>query len=141
VKPLWSTTFQFQILKMNNQESIKIVNKIEDLLSELKKQLEIPIDKNVVLSKITREKDKKQRDYLGGPARQINGLIADGFFDNYKTVNELWKEFKKKALNYNKSVIAVSLMRAVKKKLLIRDGEGNIKNPWKYKINKILQAL
>lgn len=111
---------------MNNQG---IVQEIEDLLSQLKKQLN---DSTENKFSPTKTKKKAKSKSMEGPASQIGGLITGGFFNTPKTSIDLWKEFKKRALNYDKDVIAVALMRAVKKGLLKRDGEGNTKNPWKY---------
>ncbi|KKR76874.1 MAG: hypothetical protein UU21_C0002G0005 [Candidatus Levybacteria bacterium GW2011_GWA2_40_8] len=115
---------------MNKDKIIKIVEKIESLLSELKSEIDsgqknakkIRVDASVKFN-------KKRKT---GPAVSIQNLVSSGFFNSPKTLTELLGEFRKLALNFDKRTVSTELARSVRKQMLIREGAGGSKNPWKY---------
>lgn len=84
------------------------------------------------LAKQTQSKPLKP----SGLADNIRNLVASDSFKTYKSPLEVSKELKKKAINYNTSAVSVALMRLTRSGLLIRDGAGTTKDPWRYKENK-----
>lgn len=111
------------------EQIIEIISKIEKLASELRAL----VHKDIATVSLRGEKSIKHEKRNIGTSDLIKRLIDSRFFSSSKSVIEVSNECKKRAIPHNKDVIAMALMRLVRKGLLIRDGEGTIKSPWKYK--------
>lgn len=64
----------------------------------------------------------------------IIGLYNDGFFDDWKTDNDVIKKLRAQVLTPKRASVSNVLRRLAnpKKGLLERQGDGTKKNPWKY---------
>lgn len=67
-----------------------------------------------------------------GSTEPVEALIAARFFQAPKTDLDVIAALKKKALNFQRSDIAVTLMRFVRKGTLQREGDGTKGSPWQY---------
>lgn len=65
----------------------------------------------------------------------IIGLYNDGFFDDWKTDNDVIKKLRVQVLTPKRASVSNVLRRLAnpKKGLLERQGDGTKKNPWKYR--------
>lgn len=65
----------------------------------------------------------------------ITGLYNDGFFDDWKTDNDVIKKLRAQVLTPKRASVSNVLRRfaSPKKGLLERQGDGTKKNPWKYR--------
>lgn len=117
---------------MDKEKVLKTIGQVETLLAELK-------DEVGVLDKAVSPKGQKKaprKSYQGkkpGSTKPIEDLIDSGFFDSLKTDVQATAALKKKAQFFERSDIAVTLMRFVKKNVLEREGNGTKNDPWKYK--------
>ncbi|MFH0772936.1 MAG: hypothetical protein V1922_01345 [bacterium] len=113
-------------------ESIKKdIAHIEQLLSNIKKSLDINNDDEKVYIAGNTNKNRKKPV---GVKENILDYINKGFFDQPKTSQDIMMEFKKRALTgYTPSAISMALMLLVRTGTLERNGEGKSKSPWSYK--------
>lgn len=118
---------------MNTDRINEIFGQIELLLKELQ-EVYVGADKQQAGNSKTNPIAKAHKSKKGiGPAKPILELVAQGFFNTHKIATEVQAELRKRALNIDKDVISVALMRLVRKGGLEREGIGTLKNPWKYK--------
>lgn len=83
--------------------------------------------------KIKRAKTRRAKDTdLNTP---IMGLYSDGFFDDWKTDNDVIKKLRAQVLTPRRASVSNVLRRLTspKKGLLERQGDGTKKTPWKYR--------
>lgn len=117
---------------MNKDKIKKTIETIESLLQELKLDLNVSDNNDDAFISAAKKSGsgKKRKE---GPAKWIEDLISSGFFDTHKTLADILEEFRKRALKGEMPTVSKELTRAVRKTLLIRDGKGVSKDPWKYK--------
>jgi hypothetical protein len=120
---------------MNKEKIKKTIETIESLLQELKLDLNVSDNNDAFISLAKKSGSRRKRKE--GPAKWIGDLISSGFFDTYKTLADVLEEFRKRALKGEMPTVSKELTRAVRKTLLIRDGKGVNRNPWKYKRGKV----
>lgn len=117
---------------MNKNKINEIFGQIETLLKQLREAYEVKNKKTLVPEINIATKTHKSKKGIG-PAKALSELLVQGFFNIYKTPAEACKELTKRALNVDKDVMSLALMRLVRRGKMERDGAGTIKDPWKYK--------
>ena len=115
--------------KMNEKNLVEKVRLIKDLADSIIREHEGHASNIKVASRVGFEKSKKKTDVTGS----IKGLLGQDFFNQGKTDTDVIQRLKKQALNVKRGSISVALMRLVRQGLLIREGDGKKKNPWRYK--------
>lgn len=112
-----------------NQEGIneQILKRIERL-----EKVVFGVGKNKNKKKVAQ---RAKRTDLKTP---VTALCNSGFFDSEKTDNDVIKKIREQVLSSTPKRASVSnvLRGLVKRGLLERTGEGNRKNPWKYRKKK-----
>lgn len=94
--------------------SKKIIEQIESLLEELKKEVGIPVNHAKEGKKITAE------DKFSGLTGEVFNLVSEGFFDNAKSLSEIQKKLKDEGINKPTTALMRPVLMLITKKILGR---------------------
>jgi len=113
---------------MNNKILLEKMKQIQSLTEFVIVSCE---NKPVKLINKSLAKPRKQHPV----SKLIRELIDRGFFRLGKTDTEVVKTLKQQALHVRRGSVATALMRLVRNCSLVREGDGQKNNPWKYRVN------
>lgn len=118
---------------MSDIQLQKIIEQLADHEKRIRvlegNEIKNPIEKN--LANGGKKRPRAKGIDLGSP---IMSLYNDGFFDDWKTDNDVIKKLRAQVLTPKRASVSNVLRRLAspKKGLLERQGDGTKKNPWKY---------
>lgn len=96
-------------------KSKKIIEQIESLLVELKKEIGV--------STSTAKEDKKVTagENFSGLTGEIFNLVTEGFFDNAKSLSEMQRKLKEEGINKPTTALMKPVLLLIRKKVLGRN--------------------
>lgn len=98
---------------MNNTE--KIIEQIEQLLEELKKEV------GVSASVAKRSKKVASEVKFAGLTGEVFNLVAEGFFDKSKNLSDIQKKLKEDGINKPTTALMKPILMLIRKKVLGRN--------------------
>lgn len=96
-------------------KSKKIIEQIETLLAELKKVVGVTTEVTKGAKKVS------VGDNFSGLTGEIYNLVAEGFFDNAKSLSEIQKKLKEEGINKPTTALMKPVILLIRKKILGRN--------------------
>lgn len=96
-------------------KSKKIIEQIESLLAELKKEVGVSVGAAKKSRKVATE------EIFSGLTGEVFNLVTEGFFDNAKSLSEIQKKLKEEAINKPTTALMKPVLMLIRKKVLGRN--------------------
>ncbi len=118
--------------KPKNKKGADIIATIHALLDELEEH--IVVDSSAGGHVLTKKAGLSYSGASGG----IRMLIRDGYFKEMRSLPEVILRLRQEGFNYPRNTISMTLLRAVRQRILVRiyKGNGKSREKWVYVIRK-----
>jgi hypothetical protein len=95
-------------------KSKRIIDQIEALLAELKKEVGVPV------SAMKENKKSAAQENFSGLTGEVFTLVAEGFFDNAKNLSDIQIKLKEEGINKPTTALMKPVLMLIRKKVLGR---------------------
>ncbi|RLC37800.1 hypothetical protein DRH29_00055 [candidate division Kazan bacterium] len=110
-----------------DKEILGLVAQMRNMLDSLELKLGVSQGND----RPSKQVQKPRADY-SGPSGGVRLLLDEDFFKTPKAVSAVESRLRQEGRHYRQSVVAMALLRAVRKRLLTRLPSGGKKGQWSY---------
>ncbi len=96
-------------------KSKKIIEQIEILLEDLKKEIGMPV------GVVKESKKVASEESFSGLTGEVFNLVMEGFFDNSKSLSDIQKKLKEEGINKPTTALMKPVLMLIRKKVLGRN--------------------